>query len=80
MPKSSSIYRGEENADDRELCASFKQWLAEYYDGRHGSLKKFADDLLLKTNMVYRQLNGTDPLSDELRAVIQDCMRQGRVR
>ena len=69
-----------QTADDREFCEQFKLWLAKYYKYKQGSIRRFADEMGLATRIVYRQLNGTDPLSDELRQIMVDCMAIGCVK
>ena len=46
--------------------ANFMDFLEEWHGRRWGSIRAFAYERRLDARKVYRQLNGTDALSDEL--------------
>jgi hypothetical protein len=79
MPKTQTIRKDERWEEDVLWCEAFKNWLADYYGMRHGSIKKFADEAHLKVTKAYRQLNGTDSLTEELRDIGDKCMKEGKV-
>ncbi len=77
--KTESLYRENDALNIQLYCLKFKDFLEEHYGYKHGSIRKFTDDLHLKPTRVYRQLSGYDPLTKELRAICDRCMNEGRV-
>jgi len=54
------------------LCANFKSFLENLNGGAWGSIKMFCDERQLDIRKVYRQLNGNDDLSPELKAEMKE--------
>lgn len=66
MPKKKATIFAKPDLMMEKRRLDFKDFLEQLYGTRWGTIKAFIDERGLVAARVYRQLNGTDDLSDEL--------------